>query len=153
MATRMSPTSRSLVLTWTGAVLAVVVLGGGFRVAHSGAAATPTAKMSEGKSVSGEEPTVMAAASKEVEKSVAGQVLDPDGKPVAGATVAVVGRSRSPSPGGNLTHFVALGVTKTDDQGHFSLGVPTSRRRPFSAFPPSLRPRLRCGLGAGGVGR
>ncbi len=56
--------------------------------------------------------------------TIRGRVLDPDGKPVAGATVAVLARSRSIGRGGDITSAGTRGVatTTTDDSGAFQIG-------------------------------
>jgi RNA polymerase sigma factor (sigma-70 family) len=57
--------------------------------------------------------------------SVAGRVLDVDGKPLAGAGVAIVGEPKVPYKGGELSEGGprVLGVTKADANGRFGLDV------------------------------
>ncbi len=68
---------------------------------------------------------------------VTGRVLDPDGKPVAGAPVDILGRPRSPWVGRDLDAdgYVALGGGVTDDDGRFRVDAArTSENRFFEVY-------------------
>src|SRR5262249_32790681 len=60
------------------------------------------------------------------EMAVTGRVLDADGKPLAGAEVAVMAWPKAPHRGGDLSSGKpeVLGRDKTDAEGRFRLTVP-----------------------------
>ena len=78
--------------------------------------AAPTTEKRDQASVATENRIEQSAA----ETVVSGQVVDSRGKPVAGAQVAVMGRSRTPS----TDSLRLLGSTKADGEGRFRLTVP-----------------------------
>jgi RNA polymerase sigma factor (sigma-70 family) len=67
--------------------------------------------------------------------SVDGRVLDMNGRPVANADVAVLGRPKDPlrTPRGDGQPGVALGQGKTDGEGHFRLTVRQTSKERFWA--------------------
>lgn len=109
---------RTPVWCWLVAIAAVVaLLPGKERSAAQQAVlvATPTADESDagesnnGESVAGDEP-----ATRKV--TITGQVMDPDGKPVAGATVYMLS---APGPPVAPRQFESLGTVTTDREGWY----------------------------------
>jgi outer membrane cobalamin receptor len=70
-------------------------------------------------------------ASAEEQSSIAGRVIDPQGQPVAGATVVVVGATSAPVSG------------TTDEQGRFAFSAPADGRYDISASAPGLTGEIR----------
>jgi hypothetical protein len=69
-----------------------------------------------------------------VRMTVAGRVLDPDGKPVKGAVVDLVSRPRSPRVGASdeIDQHTLLGQSQSDGDGRFQLDSPrTASNRVF----------------------
>jgi RNA polymerase sigma factor (sigma-70 family) len=98
------------------AVLSVTLLGGGW-IAHPPAA-------NETKSASSAQQKEVAPAKPDETKpiAVAGRVLDPDGKPVAGASIAVLARQGAILSSGEwwaAFHNDIAGQAKTDANGRF----------------------------------
>jgi beta-lactamase regulating signal transducer with metallopeptidase domain/protocatechuate 3,4-dioxygenase beta subunit len=119
-----SPLRRPRVaLTLCVGCLLLVGLGG-LRLVDAGG----TQQRGERADGSNEPPatTEQPPTTEEPETMVIGQVLDPSGKPVPQAQVAVIARSRRPARGGDLQGDDAkpLAETKTDDKGRFRVHVP-----------------------------
>jgi hypothetical protein len=127
-------------------VLAISVIGAGVGTAtqhvlaqrRSAASATPAIAQSKTTGLSKpEQPQArpedkavsvvpQSAAERNHEMTVTGRVLDPDGKPLADASVVVVARRKSPTRGGDFSAELrpeVLGQGKADAEGHFRLGV------------------------------
>src|SRR5262249_49085225 len=82
--------------------------------------------------------------------TVAGRVLDPAGKPVAGASVDIIGRPRRPLLDADVVmdRLVLLGRGTTDDEGRFRLDAArTSSGGYFAAYALAAAP----GFGLGWV--
>ena len=104
------------------AVLAISVVGGvgGLALARyldeppqPGAPVRVAARKDEPRPRPAEDPASM--------MEVAGRVLDPDGKPVAGAKVAVLARTRAPGRGGSFEDRQVLGNGESDGAGGFRI--------------------------------
>jgi beta-lactamase regulating signal transducer with metallopeptidase domain/protocatechuate 3,4-dioxygenase beta subunit len=102
------------------AVAAVLILPG--RAIVLGGGDTPTAQ-NQKQTTPTTEKTARQAKSETI---LTGQVIDPAGKPVPGAQVAIVGRSRRPISGGNFSdeELKTYGLTKSDAQGRFRFTAP-----------------------------
>jgi len=113
---------------------AMILLAAGVLVALSVVrvelvAKEPEADEPQQPGASSPEATLQAARAKvpaEETTIVTGRVLDPDGRPVADAQVGVVGESRRPHRGGDLSDpdNKTLGVGKTDSEGRVRMGIP-----------------------------
>ena len=82
--------------------------------------------------------------------TVAGRVLDPDGKPVKGAVVDLVARPRSPWVGASdeIDQHTLLGQGQSDGDGRFQLDSPrTASTRVFEVTRDRRRARVRTRLG------
>ncbi len=80
--------------------------------------------------------------------TVAGRVLDPDGKPVEGAVVDLVARPRSPRVGASddIDRHDLLGQGQSDGDGRFQLDSPrTASTRVFEVYAVAAAPGF--GLG------
>jgi RNA polymerase sigma factor (sigma-70 family) len=112
-----------------GALLvAVALLGAGAVLLASGP--PPDADRSEPPAPAAAEPK---AADAKKEMTVSGRVLDADGKPAAGAEVAVLAQPKVAHRGGDLSSggTQVLGRGKTDDEGRFRLDVPRTSTQRF----------------------
>ncbi len=90
-----------------------IVLGGGETILAQDQNQTPLALEKTGEQAKSE--TI-----------ITGQVLDPSGKPMPDAQVAIVGQSRRPTPSGNFSDegLKTFGLAKSDAQGRFRLTAP-----------------------------
>ena len=107
---------RRVALVLTAGCLLLVGLGGLKLVDARG-------MQPRGEPAAAAEPST---AAEEMETTVIGQVLDPNGNPASGSSVAVIARSRQPHRGGDLesSNPKPLVETKTDGQGRFRVRVP-----------------------------
>jgi RNA polymerase sigma factor (sigma-70 family) len=117
--------SAAGVLGWkavSALCLAVGLAAAGFSAFRTPAGGEPPAAA---KGAPAPQPPRPAAPEKKT-MTVAGRVLDADGKPLAGAAVAVVAHPKVPYKGGELSAggTRVLGLTKADAEGRFRLDVP-----------------------------
>src|SRR5262249_17299321 len=125
-----------------GAVLVVVLVALG----AAALASRPPAPAEEPQAAGPKEPAAPAADEKK-EMTVTGRVLDLDGKPLAGAKVAVLAGVRRINRYGSLSlERAVLGTGKTDGEGRFALKVArTSSARNWGGDVLAAAPG--CGLG------